>query len=197
MFVFDLMDTVVVDPFYKLIPAYLGLEMPELMQVKHPTSWLEFEQGKITEEEFLTQFYDPHGGQTLTDPAEFKALFINNYRFVEGMEELLRQLKSQGEQLWVLSNYPVWFEILRTRLELDRFFDGYTLSYRCGYRKPDPHCYQALMAEVAHPAANLLLIDDRAINVLGAQAVGWQGVLFTETNTLRQHLLALSQHSEP
>jgi putative hydrolase of the HAD superfamily len=46
------------------------------------------------------------------------------------------------------------------------------LSYRLGLLKPDRDCYEAVLAELDCPAQQVLFIDDNAINVDGAKAVG-------------------------
>uniref|UniRef100_A0A0A9F967 Uncharacterized protein n=1 Tax=Arundo donax TaxID=35708 RepID=A0A0A9F967_ARUDO len=40
---FDVMDTVVRDPFYYHIPAFFQMSMKEHLESKHPTAWPEFE----------------------------------------------------------------------------------------------------------------------------------------------------------
>jgi putative hydrolase of the HAD superfamily len=57
LLVFDLMDTVVVDPFYREAMTYLGTTLADLGKVKHPTSWIEFETGITDEGSFLERFY--------------------------------------------------------------------------------------------------------------------------------------------
>ncbi|KAL0288978.1 UNVERIFIED_CONTAM: Flavin mononucleotide hydrolase 1, chloroplatic, partial [Sesamum angustifolium] len=46
---FDIMDTIVRDPFYHDVPAFFGMSMKELLECKHPTTWIEFEKGLINE----------------------------------------------------------------------------------------------------------------------------------------------------
>lgn len=46
---FDIMDTLVRDPFYEDVPAFFGMSFKELIDCKHPTAWLEFEKGSIDE----------------------------------------------------------------------------------------------------------------------------------------------------
>eukprot|EP00268_Persea_americana_P025646 TRINITY_DN24982_c0_g1_i3.p1 TRINITY_DN24982_c0_g1~~TRINITY_DN24982_c0_g1_i3.p1 ORF type:complete len:104 (+),score=28.59 TRINITY_DN24982_c0_g1_i3:34-312(+) len=46
---FDVMDTLVRDPFYQDVPAFFGMPMKELLETKHPTAWIEFEKGLINE----------------------------------------------------------------------------------------------------------------------------------------------------
>ncbi|WP_287127592.1 HAD-IA family hydrolase [Candidatus Cyanaurora vandensis] len=183
--VFDLMDTVVQDPFYEHIPRHLGVSFQTLLTQKHPTSWLEFERGQIDEAVFLQRFYQ--GERVLTDPLALKAAFFDYYEFLPGMEGLLLDLKKQGETLWVLSNYCRWFEDIRRKLDLDRYFAGYLISYECGFRKPEPQAYQALEARLGARDA-LTLIDDRLSNIEGAEQVGWRGILFRGADGLRTQL---------
>jgi len=187
VFVFDLMDTVVRDPFYEEIPRYLGMPFPELLAHKHPSSWLDFERGFIDETIFLQNFY--RDGRSLADPAGLKAAFMDYYAFLPGMEALLGDLKRSGQSLWVLSNYCPWFEDIRRKLALDRFFDGYVISYQSGFRKPEPEAFRALMAQYGGEDGDFILIDDRAINIQGAEQVGWQGILFTDADQVRKACL--------
>lgn len=46
---FDIMDTLVRDPFYQDVPAFFGMSLKELIDIKHPTAWIEFEKGLIDE----------------------------------------------------------------------------------------------------------------------------------------------------
>ncbi|KAG1331321.1 putative Haloacid dehalogenase-like hydrolase superfamily protein isoform 2 [Cocos nucifera] len=46
---FDIMDTIVRDPFYHDVPSFFRMSMKELLETKHPTAWAEFEKGLIDE----------------------------------------------------------------------------------------------------------------------------------------------------
>ncbi|KAK1314373.1 hypothetical protein QJS10_CPA06g01390 [Acorus calamus] len=54
---FDVMDTLVRDPFYEDIPAFFRMPMKELLEAKHPTAWVEFEKGLINETELTKKFF--------------------------------------------------------------------------------------------------------------------------------------------
>ncbi|RDY01813.1 Flavin mononucleotide hydrolase 1, chloroplatic [Mucuna pruriens] len=54
---FDIMDTLVRDPFYQDVPAFFGMSLKELLDCKHPTAWLEFEKGLIDEMELARKFF--------------------------------------------------------------------------------------------------------------------------------------------
>ncbi|KAH9734505.1 Flavin mononucleotide hydrolase 1 chloroplatic [Citrus sinensis] len=54
---FDIMDTIVRDPFYHDVPAFFGMSMKELIECKHPNAWIEFEMGMISEMELARKFF--------------------------------------------------------------------------------------------------------------------------------------------
>ncbi|KAJ0013758.1 hypothetical protein Pint_21314 [Pistacia integerrima] len=54
---FDIMDTIVRDPFYQDGPAFFGMPMKELIECKHPTAWIEFKKGLIDEVELARKFF--------------------------------------------------------------------------------------------------------------------------------------------
>ena len=54
---FDVMDTLVHEPFFQEIPAFFGLSQAELMAAKHPSALVEFELGRTSEGEFLARFF--------------------------------------------------------------------------------------------------------------------------------------------
>lgn len=52
-----LQDTICRDPFYKVMPAYFGMTLKELIAVKHPTAWLQFEKGETSQEDLFRDFF--------------------------------------------------------------------------------------------------------------------------------------------
>ncbi len=46
-----------VDPFFKHMPRFFDLSFEQLMKAKHPTAWVEFEVGKISEEQLFDRFF--------------------------------------------------------------------------------------------------------------------------------------------
>ena len=43
----DVMDTLVKDPFFSAVPSFFGLTLAQLLDEKHPDSWIRFEKGEI------------------------------------------------------------------------------------------------------------------------------------------------------
>src|SRR4051812_20655869 len=139
--IFDLMDTAVWDPF-RIVPQHLGLSLEELLRLKDPTRWLDFELGLIDEATFFDRFFLPECGRRLIDGASLKRAMFAQYRFLDGMEALLGELRAAGVQMWIRSNYTIWAEDVRAMLDLDRYFSGYAMSYIIQARKPDLEAYR-------------------------------------------------------
>ena len=69
-------------------------------------------------------------------------------------------------------------------LRLRDRFDAIHYSADVGCGKPDPAFFAAVEARTGFRAADLTLIDDKAVNVDAARAAGWGGVLWDGTQRL-------------
>lgn len=92
---------------------------------------------------------------------------------------LITMLLAANFPVGILSNtsQPHW-DFLASRYRLLRKFPVVALSYEIGVMKPDLDIYER-SAELARVAPqNILFTDDRADNIEGALAAGWQAVEF-------------------
>jgi HAD superfamily hydrolase (TIGR01509 family) len=189
---FDVMDTLVVDPFTTAMPAFFKLSFQELLAQKHPTSWLEFELGLLSEDQFLEAFFSD--GRPVDGPG-LRAAMRDSYRWVPGMEALVRNLHAAGHELHLFSNYPSWHTIVEEKVELSRYLQWTAVSCmpHIRARKPAPDAYAAAAAAVGvagSDASALILIDDRKQNVQAAVDCGWDGIVFTTADALVDALRA-------
>lgn len=182
------MDTIVRDPFYQDIPAFFRMSFKELIDSKHPTAWIEFEEGRINEMELARNFFSD--GRPL-DLEGLKDCMQRGYSYLEGVEELLHALKQNGYEMHAFTNYPIWYKMIEDKLKLSKYLSWTFCSCITGKRKPDPAFYlQVLMHLDANPK-NCIFIDDRVRNVDAATKVGIIGLQFKNANLLRQDLSLL------
>lgn len=186
--IFDLMDTIVIDPFYTMFPKYFNMPLEELYKIKNSNNWPKFEVNKITEKEYFEDFFLSSSGIKLDDPEKLKAAIFDAYCFIEGMEDFLSELYFKGFSLWIHSNYSFWFEEVRKRLNLDRFFQGYSVSYIIQLRKPEHKAYLATLDLIGKEAKDCIFIDDREINTNAAKEVGINAIHFKGLPSLREEL---------
>jgi HAD superfamily hydrolase (TIGR01509 family) len=171
----DVMDTIVRDPFRTAMPEYLGITFEALLREKHPTAWVDFETGLLDEVEFGARFYADGRG---IDAAGLLRHIRRHYRFIDGIEPLLAELRARDVAMHVLSNYPCWYRAIEEETGLSRYMPWTFVSCHTGLRKPDPRCFMQAVRSLGVDASECVLIDDRRTNCDGARAVGMQALCF-------------------
>ncbi len=151
----------------------------------------EYESGRMTAETFseavrtLAGLVIPH--------AEFAAAWSDIFTLNEPVARLIGELKARGYTLVLGSNtndlHATQFR--RQFAETLAHFDRLVLSYEVGHIKPASAFYEACAAAAGRPAAECIFIDDLPENVEGARAAGLQALLYRDTESLRDDLIAL------
>jgi 2-haloacid dehalogenase len=110
---------------------------------------------------------------------------------IEPTVRILDELKVAGYSLYGLSNWSAeTFFWVRHRYPFFDWFQAIVLSGEVKMVKPDPGIYRALLARIGRPAGECLFIDDTAANVSGAEALGFDAILFRSPEQLRDALRA-------
>jgi FMN hydrolase / 5-amino-6-(5-phospho-D-ribitylamino)uracil phosphatase len=184
---FDVMGVIVRDPFYTHMAAYFDMDYKQLLDQKHPSAWVEFERGEISEEEFLTKFFKDgrrFDGEGLVETMK------GAYDYIDGMPDLLEKLK-ETYQLHTFSNYPSWHRHIENKLKLSNYLDWTFISCSGpmkGLRKPQPEAFETAIKYLGRPAEELIFIDDRKENVEAAVCAGMQALHFTGPEELKAAL---------
>ncbi len=181
----DVMGTLVHDPFFLEMPEFFGMSFDAMLAEKHPRAWVEFEVGRRTEGEFLNDFFADHRD---FDHRGFVEAVRAAYRWLPGMEELLEDLRGSGCSMHAFSNYPVWYELIEQRLGVSRFLEWTFVSCRTGLRKPNPDAYLRVIDELGASVEQLVFIDDRESNCQAARQGGIDAVRFEGVDSLRVYL---------
>lgn len=83
-------------------------------------------------------------------------------------------------------------ERLFSKEELENLFDAVLLSSEVGLTKPGAEIYQLTASRLGLMPEECLMIDDIAVNVEGAKAVGMQAVLFKDAAQCKQEIEAMA-----
>ncbi|KAH7405195.1 hypothetical protein KP509_15G060400 [Ceratopteris richardii] len=185
---FDVMGTIVRDPFYQDIPAFFGISMKELLQIKHPSAWIEFEKGLISEEELIANFFQD---QRSFDADGLKTCMANGYEYLEGVESLLDRLKTKGYQMHAFTNYPSWYKLIEDKLVLSKYLTWTFVSCHTGKRKPDPEAFVDAAKHLGRSPSDIIFIDDQLANVEAAIQIGMTGLTFKGSEKLENDLRTL------
>lgn len=182
----DVMGTLVHEPFRAEVPAFFGTALPALVRELSHDAWIDFELGKIDEATFAARCF--RDGRAL-DYDGLVAALTGAYRYLDGIEPLLAALAGAGHQLHALSNYPVWYRLIESRLGLSRYLAWSFVSCETGVRKPDAGAYLGAAARLGVEPARCLFVDDRDENCAAARAVGMDAIRYDGTHALRAELI--------
>ncbi|KAJ6720963.1 ALPHA-D-GLUCOSE 1-PHOSPHATE PHOSPHATASE [Salix viminalis] len=182
---FDIMDTIVRDPFYHDVAPFFGMSFKELMESKHPTAWIEFEEGRVDEMELAEKFFKD---KRSFDLEGLKNCMRRGYSYLDGIEELLCNLKENSYEMHAVTNYPVWYRLIEEKLNMSTYLSWTFCSCMIGKRKPNPGFYLEVIRHLNVDPTSCIFIDDRLRNVEAAIEIGIKGLQFKNANLLRQDL---------
>lgn len=105
---------------------------------------------------------------------------------------ILSQLRQAPVRLLALTNWSAeTFPVARERFPFLRWFEGIVVSGEEEMIKPDAEIFELLCRRYRVRPERAVFIDDSARNVQAAQALGFHGIHFTGTASLREGLRAL------
>lgn len=155
--------------------------------------WDPLDDGTITDEALKAASHErlPQRLHELADAAYDNWFF--HLPLIEGMQELVVDIKKSGAKIFLLSNISIGFAEQYHRVpqfvELFSHFDGLVFSGPLGIIKPSAAIFHHLLNSYGLEAEDCIFIDDSPKNIAGAEAVGIQGYLFDgDAAKLRSYL---------
>ena len=118
-------------------------------------------------------------GETITDP-------------VPGVHEIVAELDQVGVPLYAITNFSAdfWGPFHERERAFFSSFREIVVSGEEKLMKPDAAIYLRALDRFGLRPDEALFIDDRGINVLGAELVGMRAHLFIDADALRERLKA-------
>jgi HAD superfamily hydrolase (TIGR01509 family) len=105
--------------------------------------------------------------------------YLEGFTLTEGLIGFLQEVCARQVAAWCLSNdVSEWSRRLRARLGLEKYFAGFLISGDVMARKPDPVIYRYLAKAAAAETGEMLFVDDRAVNLDAAAALGYRTAHF-------------------
>lgn len=110
--------------------------------------------------------------------SELDATYVDGHEVTPGMVELIDELRGQGLLVGCISNdVAEWSLALRRRHALEGRIAYWTISGEVGARKPDERIYRAFLDAAGLTPDQVAFVDDRAVNVQSAAALGFATIL--------------------
>ena len=152
---------------------------PLLQEVFGSIEWIQLDRGTISFEEGPSAMC-ARLPERLHGAARDLTLdwWRNNLLPMEGMADLVRELKGLGYGIYLLSNaksdLPRYFDLIPG----SECFDGKIVSADWKLLKPQHEIYETLFREFSLKPEECFFIDDLTLNVEGAYYVGMSGAVF-------------------
>ncbi len=176
----------------------MGLEEDEVQLIAEKTLlgpwWIELDRGVIDKEEvFSRMLSDLALVSEKSVPVATKFLHEQIVKTVTSYDysaSLLRELKSKGYKIYLLTNYPSWlFDYhWKNTFSFTESVDGAFVSGKEKMIKPDDEIYQGILSRFSLKAEECVFLDDRIENIQGAQRNGIQGIHFVDFNSAKKAL---------
>ncbi len=140
--------------------------------------WDKLDKGTITDEELVAAVKARLPERLHKTAEKIYDNWYYNLPEMEGMRELLSEVRKAGFSTYILSDVSIGFSNRYTEIDILKGFDGYCFSAAEGVCKPDPAAIQNLLSKYALKAEESFFIDDRAVNIEGAAKAGVDGFVF-------------------
>ena len=161
-----------------------------LQEVFTSVEWIQLDRGIISFEEGIGTMCRRLPERLHTAARELTLDWWRDCLFpVEGMGELVRELKGLGYGIYLLSNAKADLPLYFDRIPGSECFDGRIVSADWKLLKPQPEIYELLLRQFGLKAEECFFADDLFINVEAALLVGMSGTIFWGAKELRRALI--------
>ena len=163
-----------------------AVHMHYTMFRSHP--WHLYDNGQLPESELEGALLPLLPEEDHAIASRYLKEWVHTYSVIEGMPEIVEELRAKGYGLYLLSDFPPCFSILWDKFDLLHGFDGYVVSYEVGCSKKDGIIYDILLEKYGLNGSECVFIDDVQKNVDIGEAHGIPGILYTGVEPLRAEL---------
>lgn len=160
-------------------------------EVFYSLEWARMDRGSLTEPEALQSVCARLPERLHFAAEQLITMWERPILAIDGMYELVKELKSKGYGVFLLSNASARQHEYWPRIPASELFDGKLVSSDVHLVKPQPEIFR-LFCETFHvPAEECYFIDDSPQNIEGAYEAGIQGFIFRgDVGLLRKALRA-------
>ncbi len=136
-------------------------------------SYIKASLGKLTSQEFWKSL-----GYSSEYP-DIEIEFLDNWYILDPeFQEVAKKLKENYKIAMLSNDLKNWSNFLRSKYNINRFFDVNVISGDVGYRKPDHKIYEVLLKKINCPAEDCIFVDDKLENLRAASELGIKTIKF-------------------
>jgi epoxide hydrolase-like predicted phosphatase len=148
--------------------------------------------GYISNQEFLNQVAELAGIST----AAVAAVMHDKHRRNDYMVERVQALKKQYKTGMLTNMGSDTLDEIFSQDERAQLFNEVVVSSDVGMIKPSRDIYDLMLERLGVPAEAAVFIDDRPVNIDGAERVGMKTILFTTNQQFEAELASLEKPAD-
>ena len=168
-----------------VISNYLGIT-EENFFIYSGENFRELLDGKIDSNEFWVRFSLRYGKKV---KEELFGKFFNP-GIIRETKDIIKQLKNDSRVVCGTNTIDSHYYYLLNQGSYDIFDEVYA-SNLMGISKPDPDFYRYILKKEGIEPENIIFIDDTEENIISAQKIGINSILFTDSDSLKQQIKTL------
>ncbi len=165
-----------------VISDYLGIT-EENFFICAGENFRELLDGKINSNEFWVRFSLRYGKKV---EEELFGKFFNP-GIIQGTKDIIEQLRNNSRVVCGTNTIDSHYYYLLNQGNYDIFDEVYA-SNLMGISKPDPDFYRYILRKEQIKPENTVFVDDTEENIISAQKIGINSILFTDSETLKQQI---------
>lgn len=140
-------------------------------------------EGRISADEFWADYSD-RSGQTVAE--ELFAKFFRP-RLDHGVVAIIRGLANDACVVCGTNTFDSHYDYLAQQ-GFYELFDAVFASNKIGVSKPKPDFYRRILKDMGVKPEQAVFVDDMPVNVLAAEKLGIEAILFKDSQTLRKRM---------
>ncbi len=173
---------------------FLGVEQSENLDQIYDRAfqnkWVrKFNTGQISAKEFYEGFCEEFNLKM--DYQTFVQQWCDVFAPLDDMETLFLKVQEKYSVGLLSDTDALHWQFCLENFPFLKSIPKPTLSFEIGALKPDPVCYFKAAQNVGFPVEECLFIDDRPVNVKGAQQIGMPAIRFENKEQLERELKKL------
>jgi putative hydrolase of the HAD superfamily len=107
-----------------------------------------------------------------------ESFLLDGWEVFSETHTVLKEIRSQGMQMGIVSNWPPTLETTLEAADLKQYFDVIVVSGVVGYAKPHPEIYKVALKHLGVTPGQTLFVGDNIVaDIQGPAAIGMPSVL--------------------
>lgn len=173
--IFDMYGVIIKDPEGGLMP-FINRSFPNLTynDVYNP-HWIKACIGGLSSLDFFKNI------GFCGDIFKIEKEYLNTIEIDKSFYNAVLILKKFYRFALLSNDLSEWSSYLREKYKINDYFDVIVVSGDVKIKKPDERIFKLILDKLEQPACDCIYIDDRETNLIAAQSIGMETILFNDS----------------